>query len=108
MDSDERDIFNYLKTWGKVYVGVREICRRAGSKQRFRDDPDWAKPFLQVMMERGVLERDHSGRYRIMPKKKNGREARWVSPHIAELLKEKGVEMDNRAEEPNLDDFEQT
>lgn len=107
MDADERDIFNYLKTWGKDYVGVREICRRAGTKQRFSEEPDWAKPFLQLMLERGILERDAVGRYRIKPKSKKGGHSRWMSPQIAELLKEKGVAVDNEAETPDLEDFEQ-
>ncbi|HZI33975.1 MAG TPA: hypothetical protein VFF11_16670 [Candidatus Binatia bacterium] len=101
MDADERDIFQYLKTWGKEYVGVVEICRRAGSKQRYRQDPDWAVPYLGLMVERGILERDAAGRFRIKPRKKLKSGTRWVSPEIAEILnkkagelKEKGVEVD--------------
>jgi hypothetical protein len=114
MDSDERDIFNYLKTWGEQFVSVREICRRAGTKARFAENADWAKPLLQLMMERGLLERDVVGRYRIKPKPKKHKKNRWVSPHIAGLLKEKGLELENGAEpggaeadEPSLEDFEQ-
>ena len=107
MDSDEREIFNFLKTFGKDYVGVMEICRRAGGKRRFSEEPDWAKPILQVMLERGVLERDTSGRYRVKPKKKHGGGGRWISPHIASLLKENGVEVESNTEElPNIEDFE--
>ena len=43
MDSDEREIFHYLKTWGKDFVGAKEVSRRAGSKKRFYENPDWAK-----------------------------------------------------------------
>lgn len=101
MDANERDIFQYLKTWGKEYVGVAEICRRAGSKKRYHQDPDWAVPYLGLMVERGILERDAAGRYRVKPKKKQKTGGRWISPEIAEILKEKaddlkqkGVEVD--------------
>src|SRR5882724_10387736 len=42
MDADEQDICNYLKQWHKQFISGREICRRAGGKRRFRDDPYWA------------------------------------------------------------------
>jgi len=110
MDSDERDIVNYLKTWGKDYVNVKEICRRAAGKKRYGEDPDWAKPILMVMYERGILERDLTGRYRVKPRRKSGGGGgRWVSPQIAELLKESGVKVENNAEEISIeDDLEQS
>ncbi len=42
MDADEQDICNYLKQWQKQFISGREICRCAGGKWRFRDDPHWA------------------------------------------------------------------
>jgi hypothetical protein len=109
MDSDERDIFNYLKSWGKEFIGVKEICRRAGSKQRFHEDPDWAKPVLINMVDHGILERDGAGKYRIKPKSKKDKNSRWVSPQIAGLLKEKGIKVEGQEDsaEPNIEDFEQ-
>ena len=91
MDMDERDIFQFLKTWGADFTNVREIARRASGKKRFYDDPDWAKPTLLRMVERGILESDMQGRYRIkpVPKKKHGKQ--WVSPDIAKILQESGV-----------------
>jgi len=67
MDADEREIFLFLKTWGAGFVSYREIARRAGGKSRFHKDPDWAKPLLGQMVERGILEHDSSARYRIRP-----------------------------------------
>jgi hypothetical protein len=91
MDSDEREIFNYLKTWGSEFINAREVSRRAGSKQRYHEDPDWAKPVLQRMQDRSIVESDMNGRYRIKPVKKD-KHKRWVSPEISKILGEGGVE----------------
>lgn len=99
MDADERDIVQYLKTWGKEYVGVKEICRRAGSKKRYHDNPNWAVPILVIMTERGVLERDAAGRYRVKPKDKGKHGGRWISPEIEEILKKKGVAIEGQAQD---------
>jgi hypothetical protein len=92
MDTDEREIFQFLKTWGSDFTNAMEICRRAGSKKRFHEDPSWAKPILWRMSERGILEVDTQGRYRVkpVPRKKHG--TKWVAPDIAKILAESGVE----------------
>jgi hypothetical protein len=104
MDTDERDIFQFLKTWGADFTNAKEVARRAASKKKFYDDPEWAKPILMRMEERGILESDIQGRYRIkpLPKKKQGKQ--WVSPDIAKILKESGVEVDAEGEGDIADD----
>lgn len=91
MDSDQRDILNFLQTWGVEYVSAKEICRRAGTKKRFYQNPTWAKPILQIMVEHGILENDQMGRYRLKPQPKKLRTGRWVSPDISKILKGNGV-----------------
>lgn len=61
MDTDERDIFQFLKTWGTEFTNAKEVARRAGNKKRFYEDPDWARPILLRMAERGILEGDVQG-----------------------------------------------
>jgi hypothetical protein len=92
MDGDERDIFQFLKTRGTEFVNAMEVCRRAGNKRRFYQDPDWAKPILLRMQERGILDSDISGRYRIKPVSRKDKHKRWVAPDIAKILQESGVE----------------
>jgi len=89
MDADERDIFQYLKTWGESFSSAMEICRRAGSKRRFHEDPSWAKPVLVRMAERGILESDVAGRYRIKPVPRE-KHKQWIAPEIAKILEEGG------------------
>ena len=95
MDGDEREIFHVLKTWGSEFVGAVEIARRAGIKKRFYDEPDWAKPVLMRMADRGILESDSSGRYRIKPISRKDKQKRWVAPDIAKILQESGVEVED-------------
>jgi hypothetical protein len=98
MDADEREIFDYLATFGEQWVNAKEICRRASTKKRFNEDNNWAKPILHRMKERHAIEGDELGRYRIKPEKKDHK-GRWVSPDIERILRESGVKADlDRAE----------
>jgi hypothetical protein len=87
--SEERDIVHFLRSAPRAYFTVREIAKRAGGKKTFAETPDWPKPHLPGLVQRGVLEMDEGGRFRIKNQvediEANGR--KWVSPHIAKLLK---------------------
>jgi hypothetical protein len=92
MDADEREIYYFLKSWSHEFISAKEICRRAGGKRRGRFEPEWAKPALVRMVDRGILETDPGGHYRLKPpprhKDKGGR--RWASPQVARILRHSG------------------
>lgn len=93
MDAEEREIYYYLKGWKDQFISSREICRRAGGKRRYQREPEWAKSVLTRMVERGILEVDGGGHYRIKPFDESlgaKKRRKWVSPHIAKILKESG------------------
>ena len=94
MDGDEREIYQFLQTWGAEYVGAMEIARRATTKRRFYEEPDWAKVVLMRMQDHGVLESDNQGRYRIKPVSRRNRNKHWVAPDIDKILHESGVEVE--------------
>jgi hypothetical protein len=98
MDTEEREIFHFLQTWGDQFVGLKEIARRASGKKKFYDNPDWPKPLLTRMQERGVLESNSLGQYRIKPVSKKSKDKKWVSPDIAKILQENGVQVDGVTE----------
>lgn len=100
MDASEREIFQFLKTWGSEYVNVKEIARRAGGKRKYHEDPEWAKPVLMRMTERGILESDIAGRYRLKPVSKHKKQSKWVSPEIAKILKDSGVKVEEIGNTP--------
>jgi len=107
MDGDEREIFQFLKSRGEEYVNAVEIARRAGGKRKFYEDADWAKPILVRMTERGILQSDALGRYRVKPVARKGKDKRWVSPDIAKILQESGVEVEGANELGSDDYYEQ-
>jgi hypothetical protein len=107
MDADEREIYDFLSTFGESWVNAKEICRRASTKKRFNEDNNWAKPILGRMKERNVIEGDELGRYRLKPEKKDHK-GRWVSPDIERILRESGVKADlDRADAAANDSHEQ-
>jgi hypothetical protein len=104
MDADEREICIYLKSWGKVFVSGREIARRASGKRRFRDDPNWATPILERLVERGLVETDAGGHYRLIPKDPD-KEKKWVSPQIKRILEQSGKTFDLGEIDDELDEL---
>ena len=88
MDAEEKDIFRYLRSEPDNFLPASSICRHAGGKHKYHASPDWAKPALHRMVERGILETDASGSYRLKPAPaQNEKSQCWVSPQIAALLR---------------------
>ena len=89
MDADEKEVCNYLKSWRGQFVSGREIARRACGKWRFRDDPNWAMPILVRLVEKGALESDAAGYYRLRPAEEK-KPKKWVAPQIKAILEQSG------------------
>ena len=104
MSSDEQLIYQYLKTMGEEFVNAKEVSRRAGTKQRYHEEPDWAKPLMVSMAERGILESNPRGLFRLKPEGKAKHKQRWVSPDIEQILNEKGVAIEDAESEPATDE----
>lgn len=97
MDADEREIYYYLRQDREAFVSVGAISRHAGGKHKFRDSSDWAKAALLRMTERGIVEMDKTGAYRLRPIPKpdpSAKAPRWVSPQIAEMFRKSGKKFD--------------
>ncbi len=110
MDAEEREIFYYLRGRGRELVSAREISRRAGGKKKFQDTPDWATSVLVGMLEKGILEADNGGHYRLKPiENRNAENRQWVSPQIARILQESGKDFSHvfRVDEPEEAYYEQ-
>jgi hypothetical protein len=93
MDADQTEICQFLKSWPDQFVSGKEICRRAGGKWRYREDPGWALAILRRMAESSIIETDIAGRFRLIqqapPTESNTRKL-WMSPAIRRILNESG------------------
>jgi hypothetical protein len=92
MTGDEKAIWDYLKNWPDLFISPKEIARKVGGKQRYEEDRFWAIPILQQMAQKGWLEADYVGHYRVRPvdTAKSKKKKRHVSPQILKLLKGSG------------------
>jgi hypothetical protein len=102
MDSDEREITDYLKSWPGQFVSAREVARRAGGKRRFREDPQWAYPVLTRLLEQDLVEADGLGHYRLKHHKVVGKKRRrWISPQLRRILERSGQDFGEVLEIPD-------
>ena len=93
MDADQTEICQFLRTFQDQFVSGKEICRRAGGKWRFREEPTWALPILRRMFESKIVETDEDGRFRLTQPSTPGKATRkkvWMSPAIQRILEESG------------------
>ena len=104
MDDDEKEICTYLKTWAGQFVSGREIARRAGGKWRFRDNPNWATPILLRLVEKGILESDSTGYYRLKPKLRK-KAKKWLSPQLKAILEKSGKNFADLIDTDDRDDL---
>jgi len=105
MDAEERELCLYLKGWPGQFVSVAEITRRAGGKRRGRQEPNWAAPVLSRLVEKGILESDATGHYRLIRRAKKETKKRWVSPHIQKILEKSGKSFEGVHEMKDDDDL---
>jgi hypothetical protein len=105
MDADEKDVCAFLKSFPGEFVGLKEICRRAGGKWRYREKDDWAVPVLRRLVEKGFVEEDSAGHFRLVAVEKKQaskkKPAKWVAPHIREILERSGKTFDINDEAEN-------
>lgn len=85
LSPDEQEIISFLRPLKKQFATSREICRRACGKQRFNEDPNWAKPLLKKLEKQGYLESNANGHYRIKPEE-DAKGKVPLAPHIQKIL----------------------
>src|SRR5262249_48702027 len=95
MNAEEKEIYDYLKTWPNLYISGREIARRVGGKSRYEEDRFWGVPILATMVNKGWLEADFTGAFRIKREdRKKNKFKRHVSPQMIRILKSSGKSFD--------------
>lgn len=65
LSCDELEILDYLKLWPEKFVPLGEICRRAGGRRKFREDPNWARSLMSRLVDAGLVKVNERGHYLI-------------------------------------------
>ncbi len=62
--ADELEILNYLQSWNGKFVSLGEICRCAGGRRKFQEQPSWAKGLMPRLVDSGQVAVNENGHYR--------------------------------------------
>jgi len=62
---EEQLILDFLGANPKLWYSGIEICRKAGTKRLFHENPHWALRTLLHLRDRELVEDDGSGHYRV-------------------------------------------
>lgn len=62
---EENLILALLKANPEAYYAAGEICRKAGNRKLVAKNPRWALPFLVTLRDKGLIEADPQGHYRL-------------------------------------------
>lgn len=87
MDYDERSVRIFLKGYPGQFVSARVISRRLGGRQRYYQDPLWVMPILTKLVDKGFVETDEQGHFRLKKLDPAATPQRtWVSPQVRRIL----------------------
>lgn len=65
MNTEEKEIYEYLLARQGTYISVNEISKHIGRGRQFELDRNWARPILRRMELEGHLEANPLGEYRV-------------------------------------------
>ena len=68
VSAEEQVILQYLIHCGETGASAREICRKASTKDRWKENERWAMPFLASLKDKSLVETSPAGTYRIPAK----------------------------------------
>ena len=68
LNADEQCILQYLEHCGPAGASTRELCRKAATKDRWKEDERWALPVLSSLKDKRLLLTTPAGNYTLPPK----------------------------------------
>ena len=74
LSEEEQIILKYLEPLKEVGASVREICRKASTKDRFKENERWAYPYLSSLKDKKLVETTPNGAYRLPPEEEDEEE----------------------------------
>lgn len=67
LSEEEQIILRYLQHCGENGASPREVCRKAWTKDAWKDNERWAYRPLGALKDKGLVETTPSGNYRLPP-----------------------------------------
>ena len=64
----EQIILKYLEHAGETGATVREVCRKAWTKDAWKDNERWAYPYLSSLKDKKLVVTTPAGNYRLPPR----------------------------------------
>jgi hypothetical protein len=87
MDYDERSVRIFLRGYPGQFVSPRVISRRLGGKRRYHEDPLWVMPILNSLVDKGIVETDAQGHFRLKKAEPaDPRKRVWIAPQVKQIL----------------------
>lgn len=83
MSTEESEILEFLKSFPDRFVAWTEVAKRAGNRNRYALDKNWALPILRRMELDGLVEVNEVGDYR----------SRGAGPSFREALNQPGMDL---------------
>ena len=76
LNEDEQAIIRFLQHCGDAGASMREICRKASTKDRWKENERWAYPILSSLKEKKLVLTTPAGAFRLPPSEKEVEEER--------------------------------
>ncbi len=67
----EQEILRFLQQSPGTLYSAKEVAKKL-DRQRFREEPNWARPFLQSLVGQQMIATDESGYYFYPEKRRLG------------------------------------
>jgi uncharacterized protein YjhX (UPF0386 family) len=65
LSEQEQLILKYLEHSGEIGASAREVCRKAWTKDAWKENERWAYPFLSSLKDKSLIETTPGGNYRL-------------------------------------------
>lgn len=69
LSADEQAILQYLRCCGEIGASAREVCRKASTKDKWKENERWAYPLLSSLKDKSLVENTPAGHFRLAPEK---------------------------------------
>ena len=88
MNSEEKQILDFLQPCPNVFFSHREIGKKAGTRRQFDVDPDWARPHLKHLAAKGHLKTNPLGQFCFVPSEERKKKEYKIGGHFKPISAE--------------------